>query len=222
MTDEMIMVKRAFETLDTTPKNIFDLGANVGKYSIDFGRIFPKSDIFSFEPVTSTFETLNKNIDDLAEPGISKRIKTYNFGITRDTKLAKIGKPGSRSDKETNSGLYSIHSSGDGDFEVQEAQFRSLSEVCKEISARPDFIKLDIEGCEFEVLDSIKDDILKDVIGILVEVNYDPAFPSPDDVNELLLFEGFHAFFPEIDYDPGFSSRNPGVKRAYNRLWVRR
>jgi FkbM family methyltransferase len=44
------------------PTNIFDVGANVGQSSRQFVERFPKAQVFCFEPVSSIFTKLQKNM----------------------------------------------------------------------------------------------------------------------------------------------------------------
>jgi len=41
---------------------IFDIGAEIGWYSLLLSKRFPKSKIYSFEPIDELFQILNKNI----------------------------------------------------------------------------------------------------------------------------------------------------------------
>ena len=41
---------------------LFDVGANVGKYTLMLADLFPNAEIHSFEPGHSTFATLNDNV----------------------------------------------------------------------------------------------------------------------------------------------------------------
>ena len=45
-----------------TPEVIVDVGANYGTYSFFLSRLYPKSQIFAFEPSTRTFNILRKII----------------------------------------------------------------------------------------------------------------------------------------------------------------
>jgi FkbM family methyltransferase len=47
--------------LNFNPENIFDVGANIGQTAIEFNKSFPKANIFSFEPVSKTYEELKNN-----------------------------------------------------------------------------------------------------------------------------------------------------------------
>lgn len=41
---------------------IFDIGANIGNWSIQMARTFPRARVFSFEPVPETFQKLQERI----------------------------------------------------------------------------------------------------------------------------------------------------------------
>lgn len=58
---------------------ILDIGANIGKVTKHFTEFFPDSDIFSFEPVPSTYERLIQNTGNLTrvtaiQAGMSNRV----------------------------------------------------------------------------------------------------------------------------------------------------
>jgi hypothetical protein len=125
-------------------------------------------------------------------------------------------------DKLTNSGLFSRYHSLEKDFDVHSCTFKNLNIFCKEYNFFPDFIKLDIEGSELEVLQSIEGDILQKVRGILIEVSDDPRFPNHELVNNLLISNNFDARYPGLNFIPPPSSRLPNRLKAYNRLWMRK
>ena len=58
--------------------NVFDIGANIGWYTLNIAKRFDKANIFAFEPVVPTFHQLEKNVE------INKfnNIKIYNFGFS--------------------------------------------------------------------------------------------------------------------------------------------
>src|SRR5215213_2166853 len=50
------------EKISLELKTIFDVGANVGQTAIWFSESFPEAMLFSFEPISSTYDTLVKNV----------------------------------------------------------------------------------------------------------------------------------------------------------------
>ena len=59
---------------------LFDVGANVGKYSAMLNSAFPNSSIYAFEPNSNTFNVLVKNLD-------CQNINSYQLGL--DSKCRK-------------------------------------------------------------------------------------------------------------------------------------
>src|ERR1700674_3377869 len=54
-------VKRLYDRRKLSLGVILDIGANVGQTCLYFTRWFPSAQIFSLEPVRSTYETLVRN-----------------------------------------------------------------------------------------------------------------------------------------------------------------
>jgi FkbM family methyltransferase len=230
---EMLALFGVFSNENFFPNTVFDLGASIGKYSINFTKIFPKCKVHAFEPVKNSY---NKLIDNIRENKLGDKITAHNFGFLEEEKQVLIGKPPHPNSRRSpgNIGLYSIYASSAKDQDVQSANFRCLENFCKDLDVYPDFIKLDVEGCEFEILNSIKSDILKNVKAILVEVNYNPIFPDPEEVNKLLLSEGYFPVFPPLKTDDAQRATRAECARqthlygrphlrikAFNRLWWR-
>ena len=63
--------------------NIYDIGSNIGIYSIIYALYFPKTHIYSFEPVEKTYEVFQKNIQNF---NLNTRINSYNYGISINNK----------------------------------------------------------------------------------------------------------------------------------------
>jgi len=74
--------------------SLFDVGANIGSYSLLAREINKKCQIFAFEPVPETFIVLEDNVSN-------KNINTYNFAfgsdiredkmlVTKDSKLSTL------------------------------------------------------------------------------------------------------------------------------------
>jgi FkbM family methyltransferase len=63
---------------------IFDVGANMGWYSITLAKYMPKTQIYAFEPIKKTYEYLKKNID---LNGVTN-ITPFNFGFSDTNKTS--------------------------------------------------------------------------------------------------------------------------------------
>ena len=63
--------------------SLFDVGANIGTYSLLVRDINKKCLVFAFEPVPETFINLQENVSN-------KNIKTFNFALGNDMKEEKM------------------------------------------------------------------------------------------------------------------------------------
>jgi FkbM family methyltransferase len=131
-------------------KNILDLGANVGMFSLYFAKLCPDSIIHSFEPVPLTYQVLKKNI----EINNFKNIKINNFGISNKSEQLELGIPRERNDLD-NIGLYSVYeNSSNKGKAIQIGNFIQLREYTDNLNLKSfDIIKMDVEGCELMILE---------------------------------------------------------------------
>lgn len=134
--------------LDSTKKSVmFDVGANVGDYTKQLLNFFNNEnvEIHSFEPSAHTFQTLTENIGN-------KNVILNNAGLSDKKNEAVL-----YYDKE-NSGIASLY---DRQLDYIGAQLSkqevvkliTLDEYCTDNSIeRIDFLKMDVEGNELNVL----------------------------------------------------------------------
>ncbi|MDQ3189994.1 MAG: FkbM family methyltransferase [Bacteroidota bacterium] len=142
---------------------IFDIGANVGYYSLISARsIGPKGEIFAFEPVKQTFNKLQKNIN----LNDFKNITAENIAISD-----KKGHITLYTADETNIGTSSITDHLNYSGEKLSVPSITLDEYLldKDI-LKIDMIKIDVEGSEFNVLKGMAETIKKFQPHILIEI----------------------------------------------------
>lgn len=115
---------------------LFDIGANVGYYSILASRLVGENGrVVAFEP-------LPRNVDFL-----ERHIELNDAGNVTVQRLALSDKRGmSRFTTGQNSAMG--HIGKDGELEVETV---SLDEVVAELGITPDVIKMDVEGSEMDV-----------------------------------------------------------------------
>ena len=122
------------------PEIIFDIGANVGVYSCIFATKYPRAVVYAFEPVPTTYTVLQKNIK---ANGLEKHIVAHNFALWSKTGRVNMGMPDNRDQR--NSGLFSAYHT-DNQVEIMAIPLDSA------LNVKPDFIKIDVEGAEAEVI----------------------------------------------------------------------
>jgi FkbM family methyltransferase len=127
---------------------VFDVGANVGGYSKILNKYFPnKATIYLFEPSSSTFAKLKKNV------GSNNRIVPINLGFSNKNEKRFLF-----SDQKE-SGLASVYHRRLNhlgiDMKHKElVQMTTIDKFCKENEIkRIHFLKIDVEGHEISVLE---------------------------------------------------------------------
>ena len=121
---------------------IFDIGANIGWYTINIGKKFPNAHIYSFEPIPKTFNYLNKNVllNEISNVSLS------NFGFSdREENIEFYYYP----EGSGNASLRNLSASDN--VEIVISQVRKLDAFIKEKKLHLDFIKCDVEGAELFV-----------------------------------------------------------------------
>jgi len=124
-------------------RTIFDIGANVGLYSIAVGRNFPRSRVISFEPIPSTYRELLRN---LAINHV-ENVTAYNIGLSDHSSDAPF----------FFDGTYSAAASGEplgpefGPTETLVCPVETLDDFVDRTGVSPDLIKCDVEGGELQV-----------------------------------------------------------------------
>ena len=197
---------------------IIDLGANIGYLTLYFKKVLKvKNKILSVEPEITNFFLLKENIklNNLENEVICKNLAISDkdedkyFEISNHSNLHKI------TDKVTS----------------QKVKCKKLSNLLEEENFDPDFIKMDVEGAEIEVIKGFRDYLNKTShkMSILFEVHpeeYSDTRSFNDELNflfnigfktEFLITAGskFPNFFKEKGYnsDTFFKSGEGRFKR---------
>jgi FkbM family methyltransferase len=153
---ELSVVHYIRERLLSSKRNkgcvIFDVGANIGEYSLLLNDVFGTgTEIHSFEPSAKTFKKLVENLHS--------KIKGYqqNFGLGENDYSTTLF-----SDHDE-SGLASVYKRKLDHYHIdmnqtETIEIRKLDSYCLERNiAHIHFLKLDVEGHEKKVLDGAKD-----------------------------------------------------------------
>ncbi|MGH1351910.1 MAG: FkbM family methyltransferase [Methyloligellaceae bacterium] len=117
---------------------IFDVGANIGNHSVYWALKHNLKAIHAFEPLTDTYNILRKNID---HNHISHVVSCHNIGIGKTPSKASVDKT-----NRTNIGATSLKADQNGNITIN-----SIDSFLGE-NSDVDFIKIDVEGFELDVL----------------------------------------------------------------------
>jgi len=143
-----------------SPHDIFfDVGANVGVYSLFAASLYPEMTIWAFEPMQANYAALVQNI----EMNGFHNIKAFRQAMGNRTGWVDLDR-------------------GDGASGVSGAQVTNregrtwITSIDNLRSTRPDHVKIDIDGQELEVVKGMKQ-ALPRIKSILIEVSTASKWP---------------------------------------------
>ena len=133
---------------------IFDVGANVGEYSLCLRAQVPAAKIYAFEPAPSVYQQLATTITEAHADG---QIKPYNFGFSDSERTVEFfsytveghdASVLSSIDQRLPTQVLDVQTQ-----RSEEIQVRTIDGFCEvEGIDRIDFLKIDVEGHELSVL----------------------------------------------------------------------
>ena len=131
-----------------TSLTLIDIGANIGSVSLVMAKMFNKSKIYAIEPTNYAFNKIEKNLKlnhDLAD-----RVFLRQLFITNKRKPEKVWSSwnfdGAKEKHQKHLGIFK---------EIKKNSYLSLDQFkSNEKIKKVDFIKLDVDGYELEVLNS--------------------------------------------------------------------
>lgn len=187
---ELLKVKRFSNEKFT----VIDCGANIGLASIYFTKKY-NAKVYAYEADPLIAKCLQKNIKNL---NLDSNITSFNKAVWIDDKGVDFETEGGYSGRINNYPKENV--------KTIKVPSISLSEIITQFD-HIDFLKIDIEGAENQVLYDCQD-MLKNVDNIFLE--YHSSFDQPQklgDILNLLKNEGFRYQLKEA-----FTSNNPFMK----------
>jgi len=149
---------KCFRILDPLGKIVIDIGANIGDSSIYFA-INGAIKVFAVEPFPKSFQSLVKNItvNGLTEVivPINAAIKSKKGEISLPLKIANIGSKA----MDDNSYIGP----------TVKIPTVTLDEILDNIKSDDIILKMDCEGCEYEVIPVLKEYVFDKISAILLE-----------------------------------------------------
>lgn len=116
---------------------IFDIGANIGNHSLFFSLVAKAKMVYAFEPVNDTYNILTQNIK---LNGLQNTVKTFDIALGSSQSKAKVDHYSIQ-----NIGGTSIKEDAEGDIQIDK-----LDNYCS--MEKVDFVKIDVEGFEINVI----------------------------------------------------------------------
>jgi FkbM family methyltransferase len=163
---------------------IFDVGGNIGLFSIYAAMIFPRPEIHCFEADPTTFDVLRRNVETYVRTKITVHnvALSDNYGTTR--MVVDLTNP-NRCTNTIEQGMLLADTSTSSTTSIKKDR---LSDYFAEVE-KVDFLKIDIEGSEFPVLrDLYQTGSLKKVRSLTMEVHRHVYENGGDTSNQLSEF----------------------------------
>jgi FkbM family methyltransferase len=207
---------------------VFDIGANIGLFSLYIKENFPKSTIFAFEPSPMVYPILEKNLSCF-----DKNVHSYNVGLGNNENEQPFHYypgysviSGFNADKQKNieiilSGMKTNQPTEDLKTEAlvkkrfeQENIFQcrvtTLSNIIQQNTiAKVDLLKIDVEGSELAILQGIQTQHWKKIQQIVMEVH------NPSDLQIITHLLKTHLFNVHVEED--LQLKTSGIYNLYAR-----
>jgi FkbM family methyltransferase len=169
---------------------IFDVGANIGSIALNLARSYPDSLVYCFEPTNYAYQKLLKNIS--LNPDISEKIIPIQafLGETekksdRDKAYSSWKIDGTKSDHPLHGGI---------EQSATEIQLSIDSVIESYKITKVDFIKIDVDGFELDVLSGAK----KCLIAFRPIIVFEFMGHSGESID--IEFKKFNDFFNKHNY----------------------
>lgn len=187
---EIFFKETYYLALTQEPIQVIDCGANIGVSLLYIKIRAPHARVICFEPNPAARAVLEKNIEannwgkevQVLPYALGKRKGTVDFFVDeKDAASSGGGISGYLKNKGRHLNSYPVE----------------VDTLSTYIDDAVDFLKIDIEGPEFDVLEELKDaDKLRFIAAIQLEYHYIPGFftRSLSEMLALLESEGFHTF----------------------------
>ncbi|MDP1592709.1 MAG: FkbM family methyltransferase [Gallionella sp.] len=170
---------------------VFDVGANMGWYSLLIARQVQGCQIHAFEPIPKTYSFLVKNI----ELNQASSVTAHHFGLSNERKdLTFYFYP------EGSGNASSANLSERSDAELINCHVERLDDFANANNLHVDFIKCDVEGAELFAFQGAVETLKRDKPIVFTEMlrkwaakfNY-----HPNEIIVLLVSLGYRCFYTE-------------------------
>lgn len=174
---------------------ILDCGSNIGMSVLYFKHVYPRARLMGFEPDPAIFRVLEENV---ARNGLPN-VQLVHAALSRSERMVTLF-----SDATIGSCLVQ-HRPSDFGRDVHKCEVPCVR-LRTYLTEPVDFLKMNIEGAEWEVL-ADSEDRLRQVREIVVEYHHHPGLPRTlHKILALLHRQGFEYLVNDFD-----SETNPGV-----------
>jgi FkbM family methyltransferase len=159
--------------------NVIDIGGNIGQTALMIGKkLNNNGKVISFEPVPENYQKFLTNLR--LNPSI-KNVSVENCGLGNSYAKVRMSNP-----NKANSGQNRVANDNSGDGDLVEVITLDAYMAGKNIDVN--FIKIDVEGFEFKVLQGAEQTLRKHKPQMFIEINEDNLKYQNDSSEALIKF----------------------------------
>ena len=186
----------------------FDIGANIGVFSVYAAKKYPKLNLFCFEPEYSNLGLLKENI---LENKIGDRANLYSIGISDFKGLSHLHLQDTSKGAAAHTESKEVISKTDEGYKVvwkEGIATTTLDDFCDDAKVVPNCIKIDTDGNELKILNGAKNILKnKDLRSLVIEMPHTQG-EKGSHCEKILTANGFKL---------GWSKKD----KTLNEVWVR-
>jgi FkbM family methyltransferase len=162
-------------------QSILDIGANVGRFSLTANAVFPEATIEAFEPLPTCFQTAvkalkpypNVTLHNIALGESDGEIEMFANDFSPSSSILPMANAHKEAFPFTKHGT------------MVPIKVRPLDDVARELNLRgPDFVKIDVQGFERQVLAGGRETIGKANV-VLLELSFEELYEGQPLFDEL-------------------------------------
>lgn len=196
-----VFIDQDYNFIGEVPTVVLDIGLNIGVSSVFFSQKENITKIYSFEPITHTFELAVKNLN------INKcnKVTPHNYGLGGHTREEVFyfnkkykGNSGVRGELS-----YAIRNSEEQDKTKVKVLIKGISDVISNLNIDNEMrtlAKIDCEGAEYEIIEELnKSGNLKRIDAFIIEWHDKGA----KEIEDILKNNGYSMFSRRLETNSG-------------------
>lgn len=202
-------------------ETFYDIGANVGVYTLYSAHKYPRMQIYGFEPYLKNYERL---CDNIQLNGVTNVTPLY-MGLSDSTCIEKFFIKDERIGASGNQIYENIDDDGNHFAPLKEYSVMtfSLDRFIKEFSKNyPDHIKVDVDGAEDRIIEGMKQTLHQSTLkSLLIEVNWNKK--NAQHIVELIKECGFtdNNQLNRLSNHSRYRRKNTASQMAENIIFIR-
>ena len=190
-TKEITLISKILKQSKKNELVVFDVGANIGEYSINLAKENKKCIFYCFEPMPLYYRLLKENI---ILNKVQSQFEAFQFALSNVKGIGWLSKKIERVKVVADNSRIVPPPP-----QVEKVELISIDDFMKLYSVKSlDFIKIDVEGNEYRVLEGAKETLKKYKPTLFLELDKEWLKRSnctPQDIFDFLLAIGYKSFY---------------------------